>query len=80
MENDGRFPEGMPVFVRYPLGSVNETRPRDEWPWLPGTIVAQIAADAWTVRVDAPTLVASESGCPSCVCHASEIRPRESGR
>jgi hypothetical protein len=38
-ENDGRFPDESPVEVRYPRSKEQERGDREQWPWLPGTIV-----------------------------------------
>lgn len=60
--NDGRFPDEAQVGVRYPARLVDgEWVPvvgvdRDEWPWLPGTVVGQCGPEEWQVRVDVDEL------------------------
>ena len=43
-DNDGRFPDETPVEVRYPRSKQEEQSVREQWPWLPGTIVENSAA------------------------------------
>jgi hypothetical protein len=43
-DNDGRFPDESPVEVRYPRSKQEEQGDREQWPWLPGTIVESSAA------------------------------------
>ena len=40
-DNDGRYPDESPVEVRYPRSKQEEQSDREQWPWLPGTIVEQ---------------------------------------
>ena len=43
-DNDCRFPDESPVEVRYPAASRQEEQSdREQWPWLPGTIVNSAA-------------------------------------
>jgi hypothetical protein len=91
IENDGRFPDDSPVQVWYPpKGTVGtETPQRDEWAWLPGSILGQCGPDEWHVVVEVRELVTLIDGTPvpdgttdqdlyypACYRDASEIRPR----
>jgi hypothetical protein len=38
-DNDGKFPDESPVEVRYPRSKQEKQGDREQWPWLPGTIV-----------------------------------------
>ncbi|MGI5293304.1 hypothetical protein ACQEVF_59705 [Nonomuraea polychroma] len=50
-ENDGRFPDDAAVLVRYPLKGDDD---RDNWPWLPGSILGQCPGPGpeWHVVID----------------------------
>ena len=48
-DNDGRFPDETPVEVRYPRREQEEQGVREQWPWLPGTIVEQCGPAEWYV-------------------------------
>lgn len=93
--NDGRFPEDSPVWVWYPPkgNKQAETVPRDQWEWLPGSILSQCAADEWRIIVEVPELATCEDGSPpaentlsrdlyypTCWRGASEIRARTGDR
>lgn len=73
-DNDGRFPAG---------------RPRERWPWFPGSIVSQCGPDEWLVCVGVRELCFTRDGrraprwtasrnlyYPLCNRDASEIRHR----
>src|SRR5260370_1443671 len=51
-DNDGRFPDESPVEVRYPRSKQEEHSDREQWPWLPGTIVRQCGPDEWYVCIE----------------------------
>jgi hypothetical protein len=83
-ENDGRFPDDAPVLVRFPL---KDSDPRDDWPWLPGTILGQCPGynhapgDEWHVVVDGRGDLAEpdpetpgEWTYPACFRTADEIQ------
>jgi hypothetical protein len=93
--NNGRFPDQSPVSVRYPPeGSTqNDALPRDQWPWLHGSIISQCGPDEWQVLVEVRELATRKDGtrpsqgtasrnlyCPICFRDASEIRPRTGER
>jgi hypothetical protein len=40
-DNGGGFPDESQVEVRYPRSKQEEQGDREQWPWLPGTIVKQ---------------------------------------
>lgn len=48
-DNKGRFPDETPVEIRYPRSKREEQGDREQWPWLPGTIVEQCGPDEWYV-------------------------------
>ena len=86
-DNDGRFPEGSRVEVRYPRTRREELADRSEWPWLPGLILSQCGPDEWHICVRARELGTLEDGSPPppeaadgdlfypcCFRDASEIR------
>ena len=88
-DNNGRFPDESPVEVRYPRSKQEEQDDREQWPWLPGTIVEQCGPDEWYVCVVARELAVLEDGraatgstpgddlfFPCCFRDSSEIRPR----
>lgn len=78
-ENDGRFPDGAAVLVRFPPPDALQA-PRGEWPWLPGHVIGQGAPDEWHVVVDGvPELAEWDEGdddpfYPACFRGASELR------
>jgi len=85
--NDGRFPDGADVMVRYPAPGMTPSTPRQDWPWLPGVIEGQGGPDEWTVTVYDPALAQLEDGTPAptgtpgedqwypqCFRDASELR------
>ena len=86
-DNDGRFPEGSRVEVRYPRDEQEEQGDRSAWPWLPGSILSQCGPDEWYVCVEARALAMLSDGRPApdatadqdlyypcCFRDASEIR------
>ena len=88
-DNDGKFPDESPVEVRYPRSKREEQDAREQWPWLPGTIVEQCGPNEWYVCVVARELAVLEDGrsaadsmpgddvfFPCCFRDSSEIRPR----
>ena len=88
-DNDGRFPNGSPVEVRYPRSKQEEQGDREQWPWLPGAIVEQCGPDEWYVCVAVRELAVLRDGrraprrtasrnlyYPCCFRDGSEIRPR----
>ena len=92
-DNDGRFPDGSPVEVRYPRSKQEERGDRSQWPWLPGSIIEQGAPDEWYVCLEARELAALEDGRPApdstadddlffpcCFRDSSEIRLRAAVR
>ena len=62
--NDGRFPEGSAVRVRYPAPGADEND-RETWPLLPGSVLGQCAADKWHVVLDVRDLATLEDGSPA---------------
>ena len=65
-ENDGRFPDDCAVEVRYPPpGSGPADERRADWPWLPGTIMAQCGPDEWHVVVEVRGLATLEDDSPA---------------
>ncbi|MEV0199843.1 hypothetical protein [Nonomuraea sp. NPDC050691] len=52
--DDGRFPLGTRVEVRYPLTAGHRTADRTDWPWVPGEVMTQIRPDQWQVVVTVP--------------------------
>jgi hypothetical protein len=85
-ENDGRFPDGSQVRVRYPLPGMTADTPRESWPWMAGTIELQGGPDEWTVLVQAREVAELADGtrapegtpedevwCPLCFRDASEL-------
>ena len=87
--NDGRYPDETPVEIRYPRSEREEQGDRDQWPWLPGTIVEQCVPEEWYVCVELRELAvlrdgrraalgtASRNLCYPCWFRdGSEIRPR----
>ena len=88
-DNDGKFPDESPVEVRYPRSKQEEQSDREQWPWLPGTIVEQCGPDEWYVYIEVrdwpccgmaggrrAALPAVTSTIPCCFRDGSEIRPR----
>jgi hypothetical protein len=88
-DNDGKFPDESPVEVRYPRSKQEEHGDREQWPWLPATIVEQCGPDEWYVCLVARELPVREDGLPAadstpgddlffpcCFRDSSEIRPR----
>jgi hypothetical protein len=88
-DNDGRYLNDSPVQVRYPRSKREERGDREQWPWLPGTIVEQCSPDEWYVCVEVRELAVLRDGRPAprgtathdlyypcCFRDSSEIRPR----
>ena len=86
-DNDGRFPDGSLVEVRYPRDKQEEQGDRCVWTWLPGSILEQCGPDEWRVCVEARELAMLDDGrsapdgtadqdlyFPCCFRDASEIR------
>jgi hypothetical protein len=61
----GRYPAGSPVLTRYPLTPEQQAGDRSAWPWVPGTIIGQVAADEWNVVIEIPELAPLEDGTPA---------------
>jgi hypothetical protein len=91
-DNDDRFPDDSPVEVRYPRSKQEERGDREQWPWLPGTIVEQCGPDEWYVCLEMRELAVLDDGrraprgtashdlyYPCCFRDGSEIRPRTVG-
>jgi hypothetical protein len=88
-DNDGKFPDESLVEVRYPRSKQEEQADREQWPWLPGSIVEQCGPDEWYVCVEVRELAVLRDGqrarrgtanrnlyYPCCFRDGSEIRPR----
>lgn len=77
-ENDGRFPDGSSIRVRFPQNQTQETGPRELWPWLPGTVLEQCGPNEWLILVEHPDLAepdeTGEPTYPTCYRDAEEIR------
>ena len=63
-DNDGRFPDGSRVEVRYPR-TRGEHGDRAAWPWLPGTITGQCGPDEWQVCVEDRAVAVLRDGRPA---------------
>ena len=59
---DGRYPDESPVEVRYPRSKQEEQGDREQWPWLPGTIVEQCGPDEWYVCIEVRELAVLQDG------------------
>jgi len=66
----GRYADGSPVLVRFPLTPEQEAGPRDAWPWLPGTVISQCGPDEWDVMVVVRELATLDDGSPAPTRHA----------
>ena len=88
-DNDGRFPDEIPVEVRDPRSKQEEQGDRERWPWLPGTIVRPCGPDEWYVCIEGREQAVLRDGrraprgtagrnlyYPCCFRDSSEIRPR----
>lgn len=64
-DNDGRFPDGSAVVIRYPRDKQEEQGDRSAWPWLPGSILGQCGLDEWHVCVEARDLATLDDGSPA---------------
>jgi hypothetical protein len=71
-DNDGRFPDGSLVEVRYPRNLQEELGDRSGWPWLPGSILGQCGPDEWHVCVEDRALATLDDGGPAPVGTADE--------
>jgi hypothetical protein len=85
MTSPPEYPQDTEVEVRYPLSKEQETGPRSEWPWLPGTVTEVCGLNEWQVVVEHPDLAVTENGgawspkngdpwYPLCFRDSSEIR------
>jgi len=95
IENDGRFPDDSPVWVWYPPdghATIATGPPRDQWAWLPGSILSQCGPDEWHIVVEVRQFATLADGTappsgtpeadlyyPACFRDASEIQPRAPG-
>jgi hypothetical protein len=61
-DNDGRYPDESPVEARYPRSKQEEQSDREQWPWLPGTMVEQCGPDDWYVCVEVRELAVLRDG------------------
>jgi hypothetical protein len=61
-DNDGRYPDENSVQVRYPRSKQEEQGDREQWPWLPGTIVEQRGPDEWYVCIEVRELAVLRDG------------------
>jgi len=88
-DNNGKYPDETLVEIRYPRSKQQEQGDRDQWPWLPGTILEQCGPDEWCVCVEVRELAVLRDGRPAprgtasrnlnypcCYRECSEIRPR----
>jgi hypothetical protein len=88
-DNDGRFPDESPVGIRYSCSKQEEQGDREQWLWLPGTVVEQSGPDEWYVCVEARELAVLRDGrraprgtashrlyYPCCFRGSSESGPR----
>jgi hypothetical protein len=78
-ENDGRFPYGSAVLVRYPLQPGPEHQPgqphdehlaalradREAWPWLEGTVEQQCGPDEWLITIEDRRAAVLDDGSPA---------------
>jgi hypothetical protein len=85
MTSPPEYPEDTHVEVRYPLSKEQETGPRSEWPWLPGTVAEVCGPDEWQIVVEDLGVATTENGgawspdngdpwYPLCFRDSSEIR------
>lgn len=63
--NDGRFPDGSDVEVRYPRDDQQAHGDRDQWPWFAAVIECQAGIDEWLVRLTAPELLRLADDSPA---------------
>jgi hypothetical protein len=76
--NDGQWPDESPVLVRFPRTEQEKNGDRAAWPWLPGTVLAQVGPDEWEVLVEDPGLAEARDGglwYPVCFRDCTELRP-----
>jgi hypothetical protein len=62
MTTPPEYPEDTAVEVRYPLTPEQETGPRSEWPWLPGSVLRQCGPDEWQVCVEDMAVAVRKDG------------------
>jgi hypothetical protein len=86
VDNDGRFPDEARVEARFPLTAADH-RDRDDWPWLPATVLGQCGPDEWHERIDVEDLAEDDADLaegerwyPACFRDASELRRQEDTR
>ncbi len=79
--NDGRFPDGIPVLVPFPVTKAEADGDRASWPWLPATIQSQCGPDEWSVVIGHPAAATldGEPCYPVVFRDASEIRLPDPG-
>jgi len=73
-DNDGKFPDESPVEIRYPRSKQEEQGDREQWPWLPGTIVGQCGPDEWYVCIEVVELTVLQDGRRASRVTASSSR------
>ena len=61
----GRYPARSPVLTRCPLTPEQQAGNRSAWPWVPGTIIGQVATDEWDVVIEIPELATLEDDTPA---------------
>ena len=59
------FDEGTPVLVKYPAPGMTADTPREDWPWMPGTIEEVCGAGEWLVAVLDRQVGTEEDGTPA---------------
>ena len=59
------FDPETPALVRFPITREQHDGDRAAWPWLPGTILAQVGPDEWDVMVTARELATLDDGSPA---------------
>jgi hypothetical protein len=83
------FPDDARVLVQYPGTQQEEQGDREQWPWLPGTILERCGLDEWRVVVEVRELAERGDGSkpaprtpeydlyyPCCFRDSNEIRLR----
>lgn len=77
--NDGRFPDGSDVEVRYPLNPAPQRQPgqseddhmaamrasRETWPWMAATVEQQCGPDEWLVTIEDRRVATLVNGGPA---------------
>lgn len=73
------FPDGAAVETPFPLTPEQKDGPRGAWPWLPGTVLAQVGPDEWDILMGAPALALEDDDgeltYPVVFRDSSEPRP-----